>query len=50
MGLGIGIILSALLMSIYSPKNISKIEIETMAHDLGMMYPDEVKAFFNNKK
>ena len=37
-------------MSTFSTKNISKFEIETKAHDLGMIYPNEVKAFFNNNK
>ncbi len=50
LGLGIGIIISALLMSTFSIKNISKLEIERRASELGMMYPDEIKAFFNNNR
>jgi hypothetical protein len=37
-------------MSTFSKNSISKYEIEKKAHDFGMMYPDEVKAFFNNNK
>jgi hypothetical protein len=34
----------------FSKSSISKYEVEKKAHDLGMMYPDELKAFFNNNK
>lgn len=37
-------------MSTFSSKNISEYEIERKASELGMMYPDEIKAFFNNNK
>lgn len=47
LGLGIGIILSAILMTAFTPNNITKYEIERKAQELGMMYPDEIKAFFN---
>jgi FKBP-type peptidyl-prolyl cis-trans isomerase (trigger factor) len=30
------------------PKNLPKYKVEEMARELGMMYPDEIKAFFNN--
>ncbi|MEF9952027.1 MAG: hypothetical protein RR840_04970 [Clostridium sp.] len=32
-----------------SPK-VSDLEVEKRAYDLGMKYPDEIKAFFNNEK
>lgn len=50
LGLGIGLIISAVLMSSVKSNNISKYEIERKAQELGMMYPDDVKAFFNNNK
>jgi len=31
-------------------KNIPKEKIEAMARELGMMYPDEIKAYFENDK
>jgi hypothetical protein len=34
----------------YSPNNISKRTIEQKARELGMMYPDEIKAFFDMEK
>jgi hypothetical protein len=43
-------VLTAIAMSSYSPKNIPKQKIESMARDMGMIYPDEVKAFFEMDK
>lgn len=34
-------------MSTFPSNNISKYEIEIKAKELGMMYPDEIKAYFN---
>lgn len=50
LGLGIGIVLSTAIMYYYSPHNIPKLKVEKMAREMGMMYPDEVKAYFNNDK
>jgi uncharacterized membrane-anchored protein YhcB (DUF1043 family) len=48
LGLGIGMIITAILFTASPSQNISKYKLEKMARDIGMMYPDEIKAFFNN--
>ncbi|SEF47629.1 hypothetical protein SAMN05660865_00323 [Caloramator fervidus] len=53
LGLGVGLVLAGILYSFYTPvnvKNIPKEKIEAMARELGMMYPDEIKAYFENDK
>jgi hypothetical protein len=50
LGLGIGIVIATTIMFSYSPNNISRRTIEQKAKDLGMMYPDEIKAFFDTEK
>lgn len=49
LGLGIGIVIATLLMLTYSYNNIPKYKIEKMARDLGMLYPDEIKSYFEKK-
>lgn len=49
LGLGIGILISAFLLSFNPNKNVSKLDVEKKARNMGMMYPEEIKAFFNNK-
>lgn len=29
---------------------ISKVEVEKKAHEMGMMYPEEIKAYFQNDR
>jgi hypothetical protein len=50
LGLGIGLIISGIFYTFYRPTNISKEKIEIMARELGMRYPDEIKAYFENDK
>lgn len=38
-----------MLLYYYSP-NISDSKVEVRARKLGMMYPNEIKAYFNNDK
>lgn len=49
-GLGVGIIITALILSISPNYKLSKLEAEKMARSMGMKYPDEIKAYFNNDK
>ncbi|WP_057978179.1 hypothetical protein [Caloramator mitchellensis] len=50
LGLGIGIVITAILMSFTTTKNMTNQQIEIKARELGMKYPDEIKAFFENDK
>lgn len=43
-------IITALILNSMPPKTLSKSKIEQMAKSYGMMYPDDVKAFFSNDK
>lgn len=49
-GLGVGIVITALLLSLNPSYNLSKLEVEKKARNMGMKYPDEIKAYFNNDK
>ncbi|EYE88812.1 hypothetical protein Q428_06135 [Fervidicella metallireducens AeB] len=49
-GLGIGLILSTLVLYSYGPTNLSKATIEKKAREMGMKYPDEIKAYFEQDK
>ncbi len=44
MGLGIGLIVAVLLMTFFTNVGLSDYELEKRARDLGMMYPEEIKA------
>ncbi len=49
-GLGVGIVITALLLSLSPSYKLSKLEVEKKARNMGMKYPDEIKAYFNNDK
>lgn len=49
-GLGVGIVITALLLSLNPSYKLSKLEVEKRARNMGMKYPDEIKAYFNNDK
>lgn len=49
-GLGVGIVITALLLSLNPSYKLSKLEVEKKARNMGMKYPDEIKAYFNNDK
>lgn len=46
LGIGIGFIISALLMMAMPQTKISNDQVERMARDMGMVYPDDVKALY----
>ncbi|WP_207639969.1 hypothetical protein [Fervidicella metallireducens] len=48
--MGIGLILSTLVLYSYGPTNLSKATIEKKAREMGMKYPDEIKAYFEQDK
>lgn len=37
-------------MAARTPRKLTKYDIEIKAHEYGMMYPDEIKAYFNDEK
>lgn len=47
LGIGIGMVISALLMLAVPPSEMSSADIEKAARDMGMIYKDEVKAMFS---
>lgn len=50
LGLGIGLVISALLMLSFPPSGLSKADVEKAARDMGMVYGNEVKAMFDSNK
>lgn len=50
LGLGVGLIIASLLMNFNIKSKISKVEVEKKAHEMGMMYPEEIKAYFQNDR
>lgn len=50
LGLGTGLIVSTLVLYSYGPINLSKATIEKKAREMGMKYPDEIKAYFEKDK
>ncbi|QCX32331.1 hypothetical protein FDN13_00710 [Caloramator sp. E03] len=50
LGLGVGIMISTLILSSFSYSQIPKYKIEMMARKMGMIYPDEIKAYFEGDK
>jgi hypothetical protein len=46
LGLGIGFIICGLLMIAMPRPQISNVEVEKRARDMGMVYPDDVKALY----
>lgn len=48
-GLGIGIIIASLVLSLYNPSKVSDAQVEKRAREMGMKYPDEIKAYFDTK-
>lgn len=50
LGLGIGLVLGAICIASYPRATMSQVQIEKMARDMGMKYPDEIRAFFQNDK
>lgn len=50
LGLGVGIIITTLILGSFSYGKIPKYKIEIMARKLGMIYPDEIKAYFESDK
>jgi hypothetical protein len=49
-GLGVGMVISALLIMAVPPAGYSKGDVEKAARDMGMIYPDDVKAMFQTGK
>jgi Na+-transporting methylmalonyl-CoA/oxaloacetate decarboxylase gamma subunit len=47
MGIGIGFVISALLVLAFQPAGLSKAKIEKAARDMGMVYKDEMKALYD---
>lgn len=47
LGLGVGFLISAVLILAQPPAKISKAEVEKMAKDMGMVYLDDVKALYS---
>lgn len=43
-------LISALLIIVIPPAGYSKTDVEKAARDMGMIYPDEVKAMFQTEK
>lgn len=50
LGIGIGFVISAVLLMSMPQNKISKSEIEKMARGMGMVYPNEIKALYDDKK
>jgi hypothetical protein len=50
LGIGIGLVLASLIMMAITPGTVQKSEVEKKARALGMVYPDEVKALYDNSK
>lgn len=48
-GLGIGILLCTIVLYLYAKPRMSDFYIEKKARSMGMVYPEEVKAYFENK-
>ena len=46
--MGIGIIISCILLASFSKKELSPMEIEIRARAMGMVYEDEIKAMPGN--
>lgn len=49
LGIGIGLLICSLLLMAFPGYQVSKDKIETLARDMGMIYPDEAKAMFGSK-
>lgn len=49
LGIGIGMIISSLLMMGFPVHKVSETEIIKMARERGMVFPDEVKALYDKK-
>lgn len=48
LGLGVGMILAAIILWSYIPSNVSDSYVEKRAHEMGMKYTYEIKAYFND--
>lgn len=49
MGIGIGVIITSILVIAAPSPAPSKDVVEKMAKDMGMIYKDEIKAMYNTK-
>ncbi|KMT21720.1 hypothetical protein [Clostridium cylindrosporum] len=48
LGLGVGLVVATMIISLFPKSTISDVKVEKRARDMGMKYPDEIKAFFKN--
>lgn len=47
-GVGVGILICTIMLHLFAKPNVSSYYIEKKAREMGMMYPDEIKAYFDN--